>query len=684
MPVANDAQRRRSASFLSPSAAAQRDRLAGLNDVQRAAVTTLSGPMLVLAGAGTGKTRVITFRMVELIRSGIPADQILSVTFTNKAAREMQERTRESIGRKLKSHPVISTFHSLCVRVLREEIEQLGYPSRFRIVDRGDQESVARSVLRDIRVTEKSLRPGDLLGTISRWKSSAVGPAAAADASDNDLHFLAAMGYRRYQERLRATGAVDFDDLLLLTDRLFTEFPDVLSRWQRRFQHVQIDEYQDTNGIQFRLIAALVAEHENLCVVGDDDQAIYGWRGAEVRHILGFHTHFPEARTFRLEDNYRCTDEILELANRLVRHNRGRHEKTLRAHKSATEPVRTIEYPDEQLEAEKVVQEIRFLIQQKGVDARDIAILFRTNEQPRQFEAELRRREVPYILIGSQSFYDRKEIRDLLAYLKVIAHPTDEASLLRIINVPARGIGTKTVEKVHERAVREGQFFWDGVDMSKRDGDVPEKAVAALRDFRQLLSSFRRRFDESPHQMDVLLRELIDTIRYESEIEKQYKDPQQQLLRTAQLDEFVDSLSEYVERTANPTLADYLSSLALEGRDEEPDKEQQAAENAVKLMTLHCAKGLEFPRVYMVGMEEGLLPHKRSVDGTEENIEEERRLAYVGVTRAKDVLTLTRAATRRKFGKRRPSLPSRFLFEMFDEAYAPEVVIDESEVENVE
>src|SRR5690606_9438411 len=316
MPATNDARRTRPASFLSPVEAARRDRLAGLNEVQRAAVCTLSGPLLVLAGSGTGKTRVITHRIVELIRSGVPADRILSVTFTNKAAREMQERTRNLMGgqKKQQARPVISTFHSLCVRILREDIPHLGYPSRFRIVDRGDQESVARSVLRDIRLTEKSLRPGDLLGTISRWKSAAVAPERAADASESDLDFLAAMGYRRYQERLRSTGAVDFDDLLLLTDRLFGEFPEVLARWQQRFDHVQIDEYQDTNGIQFRLVAALVAEHQNLCVVGDDDQAIYAWRGAEVRHILGFHTHFPAARTFRLEDNYRCTDQILELA----------------------------------------------------------------------------------------------------------------------------------------------------------------------------------------------------------------------------------------------------------------------------------------------------------------------------------------------------------------------------------
>ena len=650
----------------------------GLNDVQRAAVATTAGPMLVLAGAGTGKTRVITHRIAELVRCGVSADRILSVTFTNKAAREMQQRTSDLLGRRLSVRPVVSTFHSLCVRVLRQEIEHLGYPAQFRIVDRGDQESTARSVLRDIRVTEKSLRPGDLLGNISRWKSTAVEPGAAAESSENDLHFLAAMGYRRYQERLRAAGSVDFDDLLLLTDRLFTEFPDVRERWQQKFDHVQIDEYQDTNGIQFRLVSALVEAHRNLCAVGDDDQAIYGWRGAEVRHILGFQTHFPEAQVFRLEENYRCTDRILELANRLVRRNRGRHSKTLRANKTSTEDVRAIEYPDEQLEAEKVVQEIRFLIMQKGIEPGEVAILFRTNEQPRIFESELRRREVPYLLIGSQSFYDRKEIRDLLAYLKTIAHPQDESSLLRIINVPARGIGTKTVERIHERAVREGRSFWDGVDVSRQDGELTGKAYGALESFHRLLDEFRRRFDESPMEMDTTFRTLIDRIDYDSEIEKQYKDPQQQLLRVGQIDELVESITDYLSRATNPSLGDYLSSIALEDRDEEPDKDEQAAENAVKLMTLHSAKGLEFPRVYLVGMEEGLLPHKRSVDGTEDNIEEERRLAYVGITRAQDVLTLTRAATRRKWGKVRPSIASRFLFEMFDEAYAPEIVEAES------
>ncbi|RLS58601.1 MAG: AAA family ATPase [Planctomycetota bacterium] len=638
-------------------------RLSILNEAQREAVTTLSGPLLVLAGAGTGKTRVITYRMAELIRSGVRPERILSVTFTNKAAKEMLERTKHLLGG-LKQRPWISTFHSLCVNVLRSDIEVLGYPAQFTILDRGDQESIGRSVLRDIRVAESSLKPSDLLSIISKWKSVGIRPDRAKDAAEDDKEFLAAMAYRKYQARLKSTGGVDFDDLLLLTNELFNNHPEILARHQRRFDHVQVDEYQDTNGTQFELIEALVREHQNLCVVGDDDQSIYGWRGAEVRHILGFGQYFPGSKTVRLEENYRCTDAILEMANELVRHNRQRHKKTLRATKKAREDVRFKEFEDEQIEAEMVVREIKFYIQQKGVPARDFCILFRTNEQPRVFEQELRRAGVPYLLMGSQSFYDRKEVKDILCYLRVLASPVDEAALLRVINTPPRGIGEASVEKVLTRAVHSGRSFFETVPIALQEGEITVKAAGAMQAFQEKLHRFRQRFEEQPRAMVELTREMIESFDYHAEIERQYKEPHQQLARQASLDEFINSIGQYLERTPEPDLAEYLSTVALEGREDEPDKEKQAQEDAVKLMTLHSAKGLEFPRVYMVGLEEGILPHKRSVDGTEENIAEERRLCYVGVTRAQDYLTLTRAASRMKWGKRRQSVPSRFLKEM--------------------
>ena len=360
-----------------------------LNPSQRDAALTLNGPLLVLAGAGTGKTRVITCRMAELIRSGVGPERILSVTFTNKAAREMAERMSQFLGRSPRGRPVISTFHSLCVRILRDEIESLGYPKKFVIYDRGDQESAARRALRDIKVAEAALAPSDLLAQISRWKMVGVLPELAVEYANDDRAFLAASGYRLYQRNLRAAGSVDFDDLLLLTAQLFNEFPDILARQQARFEQVQIDEYQDTNEMQFQIVASLVKPHHNICVVGDDDQSIYGWRGAEVKHILNFQHHFPGAKIVRLQDNYRCTTEIIRLANQLVKHNHGRHDKTLVAHKEGPTPA-IKPYPDEQMESEGVGREINYLINELKVPPQDIAILFRTNEQPRIFELAAR------------------------------------------------------------------------------------------------------------------------------------------------------------------------------------------------------------------------------------------------------------------------------------------------------
>ena len=656
--------------------------LSGLNPPQREAASILSGPLLVLAGAGTGKTRVITYRMANLIAHGIRPDRILSVTFTNKAAREMRERALKLIGKQFKLRPIVSTFHSFCVRVLREDIDSLGYPKKFAIYDRSDQESAARTALRDIRLGDSTMKPSDLINRISKWKMQGIQDHEASSHVEADFDFLAAMAYKRYQKQLRACGAVDFDDLLLLTVKLFKDFPDVLQRHQSKFDHVQVDEYQDTNGVQFQLIESLVKPHRNICVVGDDDQSIYGWRGAEVEHIINFAKYFPNTKTVRLENNYRCTDRILECANRLVKHNRLRHDKTLIPHKKSGSPIRLQAFEDETAEAEGVVQEIAYLISELGVKPKQVAILFRTNEQPRVFEQELRRQKVPYMLVGGQSFFDRREIRDLMAYLKAIENSRDEVSLLRIINTPARGIGDTTTEKILQRAVKKGVSFWDFVPEASAEGLVPAKTLTSLVKFRELLQRYGQVMNTDPKNLAEQCRQLVREIDYESEIAKQYKEETQQETRKTILEEFINSIGQYVERNEDPSLTGFLETTALMDREDEADRNEKQEQDAVRLMTLHSAKGLEFPRVYLIGMEEGFLPHKRSIDAdSEKDIAEERRLAYVGVTRAMDHLTLTRAKSRMKWGKRRETVPSRFLFEMQAEPgeALPEVSIERQE-----
>jgi DNA helicase-2/ATP-dependent DNA helicase PcrA len=656
--------------------------LSGLNPPQREAASILSGPLLVLAGAGTGKTRVITYRMANLIAHGIRPDRILSVTFTNKAAKEMRERALKLIGKQFKLRPIVSTFHAFCVRVLREDIDSLGYPKKFAIYDRSDQESAARTALRDIRLGDGTMKPSDLINRISKWKMQGIQDHEASSHVEADFDFLAAMAYKRYQKQLRACGAVDFDDLLLLTVKLFKEFPDVLQRHQSKFDHVQIDEYQDTNGVQFQLIESLVKPHRNICVVGDDDQSIYGWRGAEVEHIINFAKYFPNTKTVRLENNYRCTDRILECANRLVKHNRLRHDKTLIPHKKSGSQIRLQAFEDETAEAEGVVQEIAYLISELGVKPKQVAILFRTNEQPRVFEQEMRRQKVPYMLVGGQSFFDRREIRDLLAYLKAIESSRDEVSLLRIINTPARGIGNTTTEKILQRAVKKGVSFWDFVPEASAEGLVPAKTLTSLVKFRELLQRYGQMMNSDPKNLAEHCRQLIREIDYESEIAKQYKEETQQETRKTILEEFINSIGQYVERNEDPSLTGFLETTALMDREDEADRNEKQEQDAVRLMTLHSAKGLEFPRVYLIGMEEGFLPHKRSIEAdSEKDIAEERRLAYVGVTRAMDHLTLTRAKSRMKWGKRRETVPSRFLFEMQAEPgeALPEVSIEREE-----
>ena len=677
---------------------------ADLNPPQLDAVRTLRGPLLVLAGAGTGKTRVVTYRIAELIRRGTRPERILAVTFTKKAAGEMHDRARELLrnsrngaprsrvsprrGRESRRDsptcPEISTFHSLCVRILRRHIERLGYSKKFVICDRNEQESQARAALRELRAPNAALSPGDLIAIISRWKAAALGPEQTAGAAANDREQLAAAAYRRYQDNLKRIGAVDFDDLLLLAVELLGRFPAVRRAEAQRFDQILVDEYQDTNHSQYQIVKALAASHRNLCVVGDDDQSIYGWRGAEVTHILRFQQDWPEAKIVRLEDNYRSTAAILGYANTLIAFNRQRHEKILKAARpSGTHPT-ILQCQDESQEAERVVADIRQLVDSRAAQPCDFAILCRTNEQPRSFETELRRANLPYVLIGGMSFFDRKEVRDILSYLKVLDNPHDEPALMRIINYPPRGIGNAAQKRLFEEATSRGKFLWEVLPDALAIDGIDAKTAAAVAQLRRLIDELRDRAVKT--SVAQLIAFVIDKTAYRDALAKLYPDPAEREARLASLEEIINAAASYDRKRvgwasptstghavgdAHPTrdLSGFLDEMLLSERDDSEEKESQLARNAVALMTLHSAKGLEFPRVYLVGMEEGILPHKRSL-ATENDaaIDEERRLCYVGVTRARDQLTLSFALTRRKWGKPHKTMPSRFLYEMTGQA----------------
>jgi DNA helicase-2/ATP-dependent DNA helicase PcrA len=653
-----------------------------LNPAQSEAVGTLGGPLLVLAGAGTGKTRVITFRVANLIKHGTAADRILAVTFTNKAAMEMQERISGQLklpkrvrrGQPAPARPQIGTFHSHCVQILKRWTGELGYPDRFTIYDRSDAESVARTVLREIRVAESTLSPSDFLSIVSRWKNAGVRPENADSSATSDQEHIAASGFRRYQRALKLQAAFDFDDLLVFAEQLLVENSKVRLAEAGRYDHVLVDEYQDTNGCQYRIIKALAQGHRNLCVVGDDDQSIYGWRGAEVRHILNFRQDWPEAKVVRLEDNYRSTDAILTMSNRLIAFNRERHDKVLRPARPNGKPPRVLQFADENEEAKGVVEEIAERLRlDKTVSPGDFAILFRTNEQPRPFEMELRKRKVPYMITGSQSFFDRKEVRDILAYLRWIESPDDELAFLRVINVPPRGMGAGSVDKLLKQAVATSSSVWKVMHDDVFRATLPTAAQGGIASLKELQSLYKARFDgqllahEDPSQvpsMAEVLIKLIDDLKYREEIQRLYAEPEEAAMRIGSLESVLNAIAQYEESAAEPTLDDFLASIVLSGREYGSGKDKQQGLNAVSLMTYHSAKGLEFPIVYMIGMEEGVLPHRRSISGEIDSVDEERRLCYVGVTRAQDELTLSLPQSRFKWGKPRPTYPSRFLYEL--------------------
>ena len=640
------------------------DLVNGLNPAQKNAVLTESGPLLILAGAGTGKTRVVTFRIAHLIRNGIKPERILAVTFTNKAANEMKSRVEQLIGARRETTPEVSTFHSLCVRILRRHIEKLGYRPRFTIYARGQQETLARQVLRAVNIPTAALKPSEFLWRVGAWKNRGVPPEGAINDAESDKDHLAAAAFRRYEQELKNRNAVDFDDLLIKVDQLLSEFEDVRKQEAGRFDHVMVDEYQDTNGTQYRIVQALAKDHQNLCVVGDDDQSIYGWRGAEVEHILRFSTDWP-AVVVRLEENYRSTDAILQLSNRLIAHNKLRSDKTLLPSRPNGDKPQIHQYRDEVEEAREVILDIKRRMDRDEFEPRDYAILFRTNEQPRAFESELRRVGLPYVLIGGMSFFDRREVQDIIAYLRAIDDPDEETGLLRIINTPPRGIGPKTVETLLGTAVQRGESVWKVMQDDEIVSSTGPKAASAIRNLAKLINVFREMAANKEKSFVDMLRELLSAIQYKLEIDRLYEKPEDRDARWAAIEEVVNELGAFEQKKGKRAkLSRFIDNLTLNDLDSTTEKENQLKRNAIALMTYHASKGLEFRCVYMVGMEEDILPHKRSVEADGAAIEEERRLCYVGMTRAEDRLTMTLALTRRRWGKSRETNPSRFLFEI--------------------
>jgi len=635
-----------------------RTHLEKLNKQQRTAVETTEGPVLVLAGAGTGKTRVITVRMAHLLDKGVNPEQILAMTFTNKAAKEMKERVGSLVGRKRGKILTVGTFHSFCVRALREHAPAIDLPKHFSISDASDQIAAVKGAMRDLHIPEERMHPRAMQAQISLAKNRLQTPDQVAEWDE-----LIGRVYQKYNEHLRRSKALDFDDLLLEMLRLMREADDVAQIFRARYQYVMVDEYQDTNGPQYEIVRALAGLRRNLCVVGDDDQSIYGWRGADVKKILAFEKDFPGARVIRLETNYRSTEQILGAANRIIKNNPARHEKTLRSHYGPGDDIKIIQVDDEEREAVGVVGDILKHVRLGDAKLMDCAILFRTAVQPRAFETVLRSRDVPYILVGGQSFFDRKEVRDVLAYLKLVSNPLDEVSLLRIVNCPPRGVGKKSIDCALAEATKLGVSVNRAIENVNDIPGVSSTAKVAMTDLQATIQKFAQ--EEPGQDLPGFVQRLIAAVGYKAEVERCYADVLTRNQRWQAVEEIFNFAENYVRRNPDDaSLGGFLEALTLKHSGDEPDKDL-GKRDAVTLMTLHAAKGLEFSRVYLVGAEEGLLPHGKSVQ--EDGIEEERRLMYVGVTRAKFHLTITHTKSRARYGQRVESMPSRFLFEIRDE-----------------
>ena len=630
-----------------------------LNNEQREAVFCTEGPLLMLAGAGSGKTRSLTHRIAYLIEEkGVAPWNILAITFTNKAAQEMRERVDELVG--YGSEDIwISTFHATCSRILRRHIDLLGYDRNFTIYDASDQKSLMKEVLKEMKIDTKQFPERSVMSEISSAKNEYKSPLDYRNEyGSNFRNQRIADIYEHYQKRLKENNALDFDDLLVKMVDLFQTNPDVLEHYQDRFQYIMVDEYQDTNTVQFLLVSLLAKKYRNLCVVGDDDQSIYKFRGANIYNILNFEKVFPDAQVIRLEQNYRSTQNILNAANGVIANNKGRKEKKLWTENQKGELVHFKQYDTEYDEADGVVSRINFLAM-RGVQYKDMAILYRTNAQSRIFEEKLKQKNIPYAIVRGISFYDRKEIKDLMSYLKVVDSGMDDLSVKRIINVPKRGIGQTTINRLQEFAILNQMSFLDAVFNAD---EIPEvaRALAKLHKFADMIEEFREYASE--HEISELLEHILDVTQYRAELEAEGTD--ESISRLEDIEELFNDIAYYEEEEENPNLRDFLAEKDMytlnAGIDNLEDEN-----NKVLLMTLHNAKGLEFNNVFLGGMEEGVFPgFGAMMSGDESEIEEERRLCYVGITRAKERLFLSAAKRRMLRGQTQYNRRSRFIDEI--------------------
>lgn len=658
--------------------------LTKLNPSQREAVLHNEGPLLILAGAGSGKTSTMAHRMAHLMTvHGVSGQNILGLSFTRKAARELSER----IARLAPHHrtPKVSTFHALCAQILRENAETLGYPKNFVILDAQDQKDILKAIFRQVRIDDRKFDLDRVSSIVSKMKSGEVNRNALSNAGWQDDYYEAALAVSaHYQEELLRQGAMDFEDLLRLTQELFSKHPAIAENYSGRYRYILVDEYQDTNATQFSILRHLTSLHKNICVVGDDDQSIYAWRGADPTHILEFRSHFPGARLITLEQNYRSTNVILQAANVLISNNKKRHPKKLWSQKGEGEKIRILVCEDDRAEADTVADEILKLKDSRQIAFSEFAILMRSNPQTRIFEESLRSRRIPYELVGSMSFLERKEVKDVLSYWKLVANPKDESSLRRVINWPARGIGKKTLTDVHELAVKNGVSFYDALQSYSKDqmGAASQK----ITDFFTLIEELKANLLASSPTgvgLSAWARGTLDQIGIKAAHLSEFDSPEEAEKRTEMAYELANAIGQGSELSdgaiftaAGPmgALSDFLSKMALREIETEDPNEKDKQSNQVHVMTMHQAKGLEFRVTFLVGMEEGLLPHQRSLsEATENALAEERRLAYVGVTRAKESLILTYTKHRIRYGKKVPRYPSRFLAEMPLGGDSPEI-----------